>query len=433
MSKRVILHIGGEKTGTTTLQLFLARNSQQLQKAGYYYPSDRKKAYFGGYAHFPVAACLIKEEVDFISEEKRLTLPLVLDSLANDIKESDKAVILSCEHFSSRLHNREPIVKLRDAIGTEDTNIVCYIREPSDLALASWSTAIRYGCNQVFSTDEVTPDNPYFNYLHILDLWSSVFGEQNVCVREFNRRTLIDGDICRDFCELVGIDSQNMAPQEPANESLDAGKLEALKFINLALTCRAAPTWRFVRSSEEEDQRASQLRRQFEDPIDGCRRSHAIRDTVSQYVPAGKPLKSLMSDVERHAIRKRFESVNREINRRYLSGKMSSDWFASERELVELEAEINPGGGSDVAASLREIIIGLAAANLRLAETASTLAETDSRLAETQSRLAETQSRLAETQSRLAQYERQLQKVYSTKAWRARSSFMKLRNKILGC
>ena len=46
MSKRVLLHVGTPKTGTSYLQDVLFRNQETLKDAGILYPADRFDAHF---------------------------------------------------------------------------------------------------------------------------------------------------------------------------------------------------------------------------------------------------------------------------------------------------------------------------------------------------------------------------------------------------
>jgi hypothetical protein len=336
MSKRVFLHIGGEKTGTTTLQRFLTRNAFRLKRAGFHYPCHPNDVCFFGAGHFPIAACLIDEKVEFIDEKKQLTLSLVLGELAQRISAAKHNTILSCEHFSSRLSQKRQLATLRDALSTDDIKIVFYIREPSDLALAAWSTAVRYGARHAFSQDLVTPENRYYNHLKTLTLWSSVFGESNLIVREYNRSRLVGGDIRNDFCSLLGLEPADFRFEQDENRSFDLQRLEVLRHINCAL-----PDFR--RSDGE------------------WRRAQAVRDLVSAYIPSGAPLQALISSQEKNLIKSRFREISKEINERYFGGLLSADWFP---DATRPEAAVHHCSNGELGSVLRETIIRIAEANV---------------------------------------------------------------------
>jgi hypothetical protein len=336
MGKKVYLHIGGEKTGTTTLQHFLTRNASKLKRAGYYYPCETNNICFENGAHFPVAAGLIGESVDFVSEERRHKLRFVLGALTQALS-TKQSVILSCEHFSSRLIHRRQLETLRDALSADDVKVVYYMREPSDLAMAAWSTGVRYGAKHAFNAAVVAPENRYFNHLEILNFWGSVFGEQNLIVREYNRASLTEGDIRKDFCGLLGIQTAHMEFEEDKNRSLDVQRLQVLRYINCALS-------------------------EFHEVEAEWRRAEKIRQLVSFHIPSGGQLTTLMTGHERTLIKSRFATVNSEISQRFFAGQLSPDWFPD----YTAQAETSPRDScdEDIATVLRETIIRMAEANI---------------------------------------------------------------------
>ena len=336
MHRQVYLHIGGEKTGTTTLQHFLTRNASELQRAGYYYPCETNNICFDNGAHFPVAACLISERTDFVSEERQHDLPFVLGALAEAVSATKRPIILSCEHFSSRLSRTRQLETLRDALSADEIKVIYYIREPSDLALAAWSTRIFFGEKLKFSTDDVTPENRYFNHLETLNLWGSVFGEQNLIVREYNRASLAEGDIRKDFCALLGIQTAPMEFEEDQNRSLDAQRLQVLRYINCALS--------EFRESEVE-----------------WRRAQNIRQLISTHIPSGGQLTALMSDQQRTLTKSRFATVNSEISQRYFGGRLSRDWFP---DCTVPKADLRHHPDIDLLSALRETVIRVADASM---------------------------------------------------------------------
>lgn len=302
MVKRAFLHIGGEKTGSTTLQRFLTQNAALLKHAGFYYPCSTKDVFFEHNGHFPVAASLTESDVEFVSAKRRQTLASVLRHLTQTCRASDGDLILSCEHFSSRLDRLWQLEKLRDALPTDDIKIVFYAREPSELALASWSTNVRSGSTCRFDADRIVPKQRFFNHVRVLDLWAKAFGKSNLIVREYDRAQLVGGDIRWDFCNLLGVKIDDPLIEDDGNISLDLQRLEVLRHINEVLP-------------------------QFGECPEGWQRAQDIRRLVTECIPEGEPLSTLLSKRDSNAIKARFSDVTRELNARYFGGRLSHKWF----------------------------------------------------------------------------------------------------------
>lgn len=201
--KTVYIHIGLEKTGTTTLQKFLTDNESVLRKKRFYYLCDDTKLYFEGIGHFPLAACFHVDSPKFISEEKFHSPAEVLRTLKFDINRCDGNVILSCEHLSSRLDKREYLESIRTSLPNQNIKIICYLRRQDEMALDAYSTMVCYGrVNPITIAEVIGCNSDYFDYKKICDLWASVFGHENVILREYKRSNFEGGDIRRDFLNL---------------------------------------------------------------------------------------------------------------------------------------------------------------------------------------------------------------------------------------
>ena len=258
--------------------------------------------------------------------------------MAEAVSATKRPIILSCEHFSSRLIRTRQLETLHDALSADEIKVIYYIREPSDLALAAWSTRIFAGEKLKFSTDDVTPENRYFNHLETLNLWGSVFGEQNLIVREYNRASLAEGDIRKDFCALLGIQTAPMEFEEDQNQSLDAQRLQVLRYINCALS-------------------------EFHESEVEWRRAQNIRQLISTHIPSGGQLTALMSDQQRTLIKSRFATVNSEISQRYFGGHLSRDWFP-DCTVHEAKADLRHHPDIDLLSALRETVIRVADASM---------------------------------------------------------------------
>src|SRR6056297_1845859 len=99
--KKAYIHIGLEKTGTTSLQIFLRHNSDALEKNNLVYLGDESKPYVHGIGHFPIVACFYDKCPDFVPLHKHRAPFEVLIALSEDAAHTDRDIILSCEHFSS--------------------------------------------------------------------------------------------------------------------------------------------------------------------------------------------------------------------------------------------------------------------------------------------------------------------------------------------
>lgn len=439
MGKRIILHIGGEKTGTTTLQKYLFCNAAILRQRGIHYFNNRSKPYVSGVAHFPLAACLIPEEVDFIPDEKRASLSLVLSALEEDIHQLDGTIILSCEHFSSRLHSRDQLQRLRNALAADDVHVVCYAREQSELALSSWSTAVRYGCDQKFSLESVIPENPYYNYLHVTELWASVF--ENIHVREYRRDRLVNGDICADFFNLMGLDDRDLEAHGPENEALNIERLEALRFVNLGLTCCTSPTWQFAQVDESELKAAAELREQFGQREEGWNRSRDVRDLLLREMPSrGRSVQELLGEAGREQIRDRFAEANRELSHKYIDGGLSDTWFPRESSNEYCyDPSTTPVELPDLNDVLRLTIVKLAKVNADLASSlrevsagTANSAAASKKLEESEAEIAYLRSQLLRVEDQCTELKLELEQIHNTTTWRTRKKILRLGEKVRG-
>jgi hypothetical protein len=213
---RCVLHIGTEKTATTTLQEFLYKNRDRLWDLGIGMssalgvPNNRKMcAYFQ------------KNFDDYFfhrglhdPSQRKTHFAGMLDSLKEEIDDLEsnngKVFVITSEHFHSRLLETSEIMHLRDGLAEifTETSILCYFREQSELVRSLYSTAIRVGHDTPFRDFAKTanPDNHYYNYFEFFSKWSEVFGQDRVNAMIFDRKKFCDGDIRKDF--LLRLDQE---------------------------------------------------------------------------------------------------------------------------------------------------------------------------------------------------------------------------------
>lgn len=429
--RTIFIHIGTEKTGTTSVQSFLTKNATRLQQANVWYPAESAAAYVESNAHFPIAASLLDGQVDFVTPAKAAAKDECLRSFLEDCRaRTENNVVISAEHFSSRLlgagrleHFRQQLAQLFDRI-----MIVVYVRSQLALVPSAYSTAVRTGRSSHLDLAEVTPANPYYNMLALLDLWAGVFGRDNMIAREFSPHALAGGDICADFLGLLGVPGALMEECPRENTSLTLAELAALRRVNACLPS-------------------------FESDPAKWRTAQILRGVyITPFLDSGdlnQPFRLTQSEASQ--ILDRFRDDNEALNERYFSGRLSMDWF-----FLPQDAGASADGDGFSEAQLEEhclsavfprTIIALAT---RLRETTVENRQMAYEMRQTQLKLEQMRQSVSENvsfmndqlqQSRrecehltseLRNLEGQLQKIRSTTTWRMRQKLISTKKRIKG-
>ena len=245
---KLILHIGTEKTGSTSIQAFLAQNRKLLAEHGYWVPMT-----LGKYNHRKLPASFINSE-NFDAFHRRNNIETKDELLSfkkkvmyefseeiRDIPKNINAVIISSEHFHSRLVSEEEINDLKSYLDSlfDDYEIVVYLRRQIDMATSLYSTDLKSG--KVIEDidlfiDRITrKESHYFNYRIFLEKWERVF--ENIKVGIFEKNDLYMNDIVDDFVLSVFgekyTDIINKAQKvKKANESLNVFGQNLMNILN---------------------------------------------------------------------------------------------------------------------------------------------------------------------------------------------------------
>lgn len=241
--KQTILHIGLEKTGTTSVQFLLRQNRDQLLKSSVLISKGSSS---GNNFHLAIAS-YAQFRQDGLTRQLGLTSANKLQafsnsafqSLAAEIQiESPEKLILSSEHFQSRLLSVEDIRLLKSKLegaGCENISVLVYLRDPLKIATSHHGMAIKKGIH--VTEDFYRPQHPRIS--HIIDHkktlgnWAEVFGAENLDVRLYpeDRSSEV---LIEDFLEAVGIEKSqlDLSKQEVRNVNLSALALETLNDLN---------------------------------------------------------------------------------------------------------------------------------------------------------------------------------------------------------
>jgi len=242
---KAIIHIGAEKTGTTSIQQFCAMNRAHLADEGILYPVS-----LGASNHMRLTAYALNDDK---IDDVRLTVgPSSRDqvdsyrdrlrgSLAAEIEQAgeNSTLILSNEHLQSRLIEQEEVDRLRDFISplVDRTQILIYIRRQDRVAVSYYSTRLKADLDlegPLFPTcaaDAPLPD--YYDYDRMLRRYEATFGRENITVRIFEPAGATGWDLLRDFREQCDIPESNdyLIPSRE-NQSLSELGIRFLRRFN---------------------------------------------------------------------------------------------------------------------------------------------------------------------------------------------------------
>lgn len=235
---RAILHIGLEKTGTTSIQQMLKLGSVQLRQTGVWVCESQ---HAGNNFHLALASfesfrpdSLLRtlgitngKDFDVFSlRQSRL--------LKHEVQAAKAAgcntFLISSEHLQSRLTKAADLAKLKSTLteaGVTEFEILCYLRSPLRIALSHHGMAIKKGVH--ISDEALLPTNPRVS--HILDfenmvrLWSAVFGRSSLTLRlypEGGASDLILREFIAGVAPAVAFDDLTLPGRTNANLSEEA-------------------------------------------------------------------------------------------------------------------------------------------------------------------------------------------------------------------
>ena len=213
-----ILHIGTEKTATTSIQAFLYRNEAALRTAGILltrscgYPQNEQIPLLGsntvrhGYCH--------RNGVSDGAALSRLREKAIA-ALAEELRRAGlPRVIFTSEDLQSGLRTRDEVRQLRtvlEGLGFRRFRVIVYLRHPVALMESRFSTSLRFGSTD---TEPPAPEGETAQILcdhaATLERWSAAFGREAIVARLFRRDHFEGGTILKDFATAAGLPADGL-------------------------------------------------------------------------------------------------------------------------------------------------------------------------------------------------------------------------------
>lgn len=215
------IHIGLPKSGSSAIQVYLNDRADELMSYGVLYPwkhgYPQQYRTSGGNGRKLIRVAKQVGEGDSIS------------SLKKEIREfSQDTVIISSESISVYFDDPHELKKLLP----EDVEIkvIVYLRNQVDKFISDVNQTIKNAYRKNYRINE----NWFvFNdYYRQIKKWESVFGEESVIVRGYDKESFPDGDVVADFCRLLNIPYLGYDKKSPVNPSLQLPYLEVMRSFN---------------------------------------------------------------------------------------------------------------------------------------------------------------------------------------------------------
>ncbi len=243
MFQRCILHIGTEKTGTTSIQRFLTDNRKALAQAGYFLPR-----HMGQPEQFELARAVVTPQKRFGKlrhmQHSQAKIEDIQAKLRQRIHTELQAAngyhscIISSERLGAQITTPAAIEALRGLLTPyfAQIEVWIYLRPQAAFASSFYSTELRLGSQR----QKVLPDlrraavQHRFDYAALLAFWRAGLPDAQLHPQIFERDLLKDGDVIADFMDKIGFDIKGLAMPRPENPSFSAAAQIYLRAVNEA-------------------------------------------------------------------------------------------------------------------------------------------------------------------------------------------------------
>jgi hypothetical protein len=231
MRKKLYIHVGKHKTGTTAIQSFLSLNRKKLREYGILYPGKYDN-------HYPVALELQTIEKPCIDSKSNTYK--IFTEISNNINKYEK-FMLSSEGFSE--NDSVIIPRLLETINHFKLNlqieIVIFLREQDEWLESAYQQQVKDIKTRLSITFQEMISNKvmfdFLDYHKILKTWSEYFGDGNVSFKLYYSKQPKQ----KIFNDILGIldlpeDVDLRLPlKSKSNIGLSKPNLEFLRWLNL--------------------------------------------------------------------------------------------------------------------------------------------------------------------------------------------------------
>ena len=237
MQRRVFLHVGCPKTGTTFLQSTLWRSRDRLLSAGFELPVDRA-------SHFQLALAVRQQLIPDVDSPRALT---AVDRMTEALRSSTSSIVVSNEMLAGASREQADGLHrlLGETVGDAETHLVVTARDLARQVPAEWQQQIQHRRtiswsdfleSLVHGGDDTAYFLPAQDASDVARRWTDSLPPDRVHVVTVPRPSGPREQLLTRFCGVLGVDSELLsAATAVPNESLGLVAVELLRRVNVAL------------------------------------------------------------------------------------------------------------------------------------------------------------------------------------------------------
>lgn len=218
--KKLILHIGPQKTGTTYIQKCLLDHRTDLEASQTYYPD----LFFSYYGHHDLSTYYT-----FNAEVAGFK-----DSLAR-LKRTEGNVILSSENLSNAAI--ESVARMKEDLAVENIIVLYYLRRPTNRLTSLWHELVKHGnCFSFpeFAMQQLTHPlaSRALNPLITLDIYAGAFGKDRLRLVDYDQAAA-ERSLLKTFFAASGLPPLVPDRDGELNRMLDLAEVEVIRALNI--------------------------------------------------------------------------------------------------------------------------------------------------------------------------------------------------------
>lgn len=195
MNRRLTIHAGANKTGSSAIQAFLKRNKDVLLQSGVLVPDMDLRLDSRVEGHH---VWYFDQRKGRAAEDCRTELATLVGQLFT--WPDARQVIISAENLGN--NDNDYANWFGEAINHFDCELVIYLRRQDDFLLSSWQQWHAKSWPDFWSW-LVASIGPVGNWRQTIERWEKVIGRERIRVRLFEPARLLQRDVVEDFCQFL--------------------------------------------------------------------------------------------------------------------------------------------------------------------------------------------------------------------------------------